>query len=497
MDASGNDITAAVNRFGLGAKPGELAKVHDPRAWLNAQVARGADGSHVFGGLPDSLGYLGEEARLLATRREFKQGNPGGRAFVPGGMPPATGSGQANAAELKRALKPYREEARKDLLAEAAARYQLAMTTDVPFVERLVHFWSNHFAVSIDKRAARLLAAPMEREAIRPHVTGRFAEMLLAVETHPAMLLYLDNVRSVGPASRLGQRVATRLARRGAMAKGKAGGLNENLGREALELHTVGVDAGYTQADVTEFSRALTGWSIPLPRDFANGRQPQSAFVFRENAHEPGLRRVMGRTFAAGGFEQGKAILEFLARQPATAKHLSLKLAQHFVSDDPPRSLVDRMAKSYLEHDTDLAAVYRMLIASPEAWEADARKFKTPQDFVISSLRAAQIDLSGRPQAVLALLKNLGEPLFDPRSPAGFSDDSANWIDADGLWKRVQAAEALSSRVAQADAQPLAFAMEILGPRLDDDTAQAIRRAESTRQAHAMLFACPAFQWRA
>jgi len=497
MDASGDDITAAVNRFGLGAKPGELARVHDPRAWLNAQVARGADDGEAFAGLPGSLDYLREEAQLLATRREFKQGNPGRRALMFGTMPPATGNGRANAAELKRALKPYREEERKDLLAEAAARYQLATTTDSPFVERLVHFWSNHFAVSIDKRPARLLAAPMEREAIRPHVTGRFADMLLAVETHPAMLLYLDNVRSVGPTSRLGQRVATRLARRGDMDKGKAGGLNENLGREVMELHTVGVDAGYTQADVTEFSRALTGWSIALPRDFANGRQPQSAFVFRENAHEPGLRRVMGRTFAAGGFEQGKEILELLARQPATAKHLSLKLARHFVSDGPPRSLVDRMAKSYLELDTDLAAVYRTLIASPEAWEADARKFKTPQDFVISSLRAAQIDLNGRPQAVLALLKNLGEPVFDPRSPAGFSDDSANWIDADGLWKRVQAAEALSSRVAQADPQPLAFAMEILGPRLDQDTAQAIRRAESMRQAHATLFACPAFQWRA
>lgn len=497
MQTSSNDLTAAVNRFGLGAKPGELAKVRDPRMWLEAQVARGADDGGVFAGLPGSLDYLREEARLVQTRREFKQGDRGRRTFMFGAAPPVTGNGQANAAELKRALEPYRREERKELLAEAAARYRLATTTETPFVERLVYFWSNHFAVSIDKRPARLLAAPMEREAIRPHVTGRFADMLLAVETHPAMLLYLDNVRSVGPNSPLGRRIEARLARGGNMDAGKAGGLNENLGREAMELHTVGVNGGYTQADVTEFSRALTGWSIPIPRDFANGRQPQSAFVFRANAHEPGSRRVMGTTFPEGGFEQGKAILEFLARKPATARHLSLKLAQHFVSDDPPRSLVDRMARSYLEHDTDLAAVYRTLIASPEAWEADARKFKTPQDFVVSALRAAQIDLGDRPQPLLALLMNLGEPLFDPRSPAGFSDTSANWIDADGLWKRVQAAEALSSRVAQANAQPLAFARDILGPRLDDDTAQAIRRAESPQQAHATLFASPAFQWRA
>jgi uncharacterized protein (DUF1800 family) len=495
MNASGNDVTAAVNRFGLGARPGELASVRDPRDWLMAQLARGADDGKAFAGLPSSLDYLHEEARLQATRRASRQGGCGRRAFSTGDMRAASQDGQANAAALKQALKPYRQETRKELLTETAARYRVATVTDAPFVERLVHFWSNHFAVSVDKRAARLFAAPMEREAIRPHATGRFADMLFAVETHPAMLLYLDNARSVGPDSPLGRRIAMRLARNGDLDMGKAGGLNENLGREAMELHTVGVDAGYTQADVTEFSRALTGWSVPYPRDFANGKQPPSAFVFRANAHEPGARRVMGRTFPDGGVEQGKAILEFLARQPATAKHLSLKLAQHFVSDHPPQSLVERMAKTYLDHDTDLAAVYRVLIASPEAWESEARKFKTPQDFVISSLRAAQIDLGGRPQAMLALLKNLGEPMFDPRSPAGFTDNSATWIDADGLWKRVQAAEAISARVVQGSV-PLAFAQDILGPLLDEDTAQAIRRAESPRQAHATLFASPAFQWR-
>lgn len=497
MGASGNAATAAVNRFGLGARPGELASIHDPRGWLDAQVARGSDGGPFFAGLPGSLDYLREEAALQAMRRELKQGGRGRRKFLFAGTPAAPADSNAAAEALKRALQPYRKQERSMLLAEAAARYRVATVTDAPFVERLVHFWSNHFAVSVDKFPARMLAAPMEREAIRPHVTGRFVDMLLAVETHPAMLLYLDNVRSVGPNSPLGRRIAMRLARMGDMDLGKAGGLNENLGREAMELHTVGVNGGYTQADVTEFARALTGWSIPFPRDFADGAQPQSAFVFRANAHEPGSRRVMGRTFAAGDFEQAKEILEFLARRPATAKHLSLQLAQHFVSDDPPPSLVERMAKSYLDHDTDLAAVYRTLVASPEAWDAGARKFKTPQDFVISSLRATQIDLGDKPQPALALLANLGEPMFDPRSPAGFTDNSANWIDADGLWKRVQAAEALSARVAQGDAAPSALAQDILGPLLDEDTAQAIRRAESPRQAHATLFACPAFQWRA
>lgn len=497
MGMSGNTATAAVNRFGLGAKPGELASVGDPRDWLNRQIARGPDDGNLFAGLPTSLDYLREEAALQATRRELKQGRHGRRNFLFGRVTPTAADEAAGAAELKKALQPYRKEQRDDLLAEAAARYRMATVTDTPFVERLVHFWSNHFAVSVDKFAARMYAAPMEREAIRPYVTGRFIDMLVAVETHPAMLLYLDNVRSVGPNSPLGRRIAMQLARKGEMDEGKAGGLNENLGREAMELHTVGVNGGYTQADVTEFSRALTGWSVPFPRDFANGKQPQSAFVFRANTHEPGVRRVMGRTFAVGGFEQGRSILEFLARRPATAEHLSLQLARHFVSDDPPPALVTRMARSYLDHDTDLAAVYRTLIESPEAWSADARKFRTPQDFVIASLRASQIDLGDKPQPVLALLMNMGEPMFDPRSPAGFTDSSANWVDPNALWKRVQAAEALSARVVQGNAQPLALAQDILGPLLDDDTAQAIQRAESTRQAHATLFACPAFQWRA
>ncbi|HEU0229920.1 MAG TPA: DUF1800 family protein, partial [Burkholderiaceae bacterium] len=321
MNTTDSAAISAVNRFGLGGKPGELEGVKQPREWLLSQVARGPDGAALFVGLPSSLDYLGEEARLQQTRHELKQKERSRRDFLTGR--PSTEDAADGAAALKQALKPYREEERKDVLAEAAARYQVAATTDTPFVERLVHFWSNHFAVSTDKGPVRLLAAPMEREAIRPHVTGRFADMLLAVETHPAMLLYLDNIRSVGPNSPLGRRIAKRLARKGARDEGKAGGLNENLGREAMELHTVGVNAGYTQADVTEFSRALTGWSIPFPRDLVGDYPLQSAFMFRANAHEPGARRVMEHTFPEGGFEQGRAILEFLAHQPATALHLS------------------------------------------------------------------------------------------------------------------------------------------------------------------------------
>ena len=514
---SDSKTIAAINRFGLGVRPGDLQKVRDARGWLEAQIASGADGARMFAGLPSSLEYLKRESAYKLERRDFKQiTNPQRRALFGGDAKNDVAANDSALADGKKekpaALKAFIREFRDDLFAEASARFRLAATTDTPFMERLVRFWSNHFAVSLDKGPARMYAAPMEREAIRPHVNGRFADMLLAVETHPAMLRYLDNVQSIGPDSRAGELISERLARKGNDGKGKAGGLNENLGREIMELHTLGVDGGYTQADVTELARAITGWSTPLPRQFQSGMSgdggkrrrfalfeadnPDSAFVFRTAAHEPGSRKVMGKTYAEGGFEQGRAILVDLARHPATAKHLSTQLARHFIADDPPQSLVDRMTKTYLDHDTDLAAVYRTLVAGPESWSANARKFKTPQDFLISSLRAGSIDIRDNPKPLLGLLNTLGEPMFTPRSPAGFPDVAANWIDADALWKRVQAAEALSQRVALATMQPLELAHSVLGPALDGETAMAIKRAESMQQAIATLFACPAFQWR-
>ena len=519
MSNADTAAVAAVNRFGLGARPGELDRVHEARGWLEAQINTGADGAQMLAGLPSSLEYLKRESQYKLQKRLFKQGadkqdaSPQRRALLGGNADaPANGTIAAADAQKKKALPPEIREIlrgmRDELFAEFSARFRLAATTNTPFMERLVHFWSNHFAVSLDKGPSRMFAAPMEREAIRPHVNGRFADMLLAVETHPAMLRYLDNVQSIGPDSFAGERIIARLSEKGQQNKGKAGGLNENLGREIMELHTLGVNGGYTQTDVTELARAITGWSTPLPKDFdpdarfkrlalfGNGAPPNSAFVFRAAAHEPGARKVLGKTYAENGFEQGRAILLDLARHPATANHLSLKLARHFVSDDPPQALVQRMAKSYLDHDTDLAYVYRTLIESPEAWSQNARKFKAPQDFVISSLRAGSIDVGDDPKPLLALLNTLGEPMFTPRSPAGFPDIASNWIDADALWKRVQAAEALSQRVALTNVQPLDLAAGVLGPHLDGETAAAIRRAESAQVAVATLFASPAFQWR-
>ena len=457
---------SALNRFGLGARPGDLEAAHDPRGGLLRQITPEAARLPDHG-LPDSAAYLREELALL---RELRRGRQTDAA--------------SNDAAARRTVTNGRGRLRQAVARELDVRYRHAATTPHGFAERLVRFWSNHFAISADKRAAALYAAPMEREAVRPHVFGRFAELLLAVEQHPGMLRYLDNVRSVGEGSPLAQRAAARRKR----------GLNENLAREILELHTLGVDGGYGQTDVTELARALTGWGTALPRDFERDGDFEHAFVFREAAHEAGARRVLGRRYVEGGVRQGEAILHDLAVHPATARHVSRKLAAHFVADDPPPALVERMTQAWLRSGGALTAVYRALIDSEEAWSPHARKFRTPDDLILAALRAAG---TTAPIATLhPLLTLLGQPPFTARSPAGFPDDATPWAGADALYKRVQVAQRLSALAPEARPDPLAIARGALGARLDADTATAVRRAESARAGLAVLFASPAFQWR-
>lgn len=459
---------SAANRFGMGARAGDLTDIRDPQSWLLAQL-KAPTSIDAFAGLPGSADYLRRESDYRMQHQAEKKQSAG------------TPKPDRDAATAKGMS--FRQVFGDDRDAELAARYQFAVESDAGFVERLVRFWSNHFAVSTDKRPALLYAAPMEREAIRPHVDGRFIDLLLAVETHPAMLRYLDNTASVGADSRYAQRASRR--------QGKLRGLNENLAREIMELHTLGVDGGYTQADVTEFARALTGWGTPTPGDNGN-----SAFVFHANAHEPGARNVLGKRYPEAGIEQGRAILADLARHPATAKHLALKLSRHFVADTPPPTLVDRLAKTYLKHDGDLAAVYRTLVESAEAWQVDARKFKTPEDFVVSAWRTLDSNALPNAKAIYGLLNRLGQPPFEPRSPAGFSDVGASWMGADALFKRIQASEAIANRAKADLIDPQALATSALGSGASAELLAAVRRAESPQQALALLYASPAFQWR-
>ncbi|MEO7323543.1 MAG: DUF1800 domain-containing protein [Dokdonella sp.] len=462
-----NQAASACNRFGLGARPGELAKITDARGWLAEQLRDDIDSPPR--GLPSSGAYLLREAKFVRERRDDKAA----------GDPKST----------------FRASFAGDLRDESLARWRIAVEGTHGFHERLVRFWSNHFAVSVDKRAAALYAMPLEREAIRPHATDRFGDLLLAVETHPAMLRYLDNAQSVGPDSMVAERAQRRQERTG---KGRRSGLNENLAREVLELHTLGANGGYRQEDVIELARAITGWGLPLPRDLVDGPAPvDTGFAFHPLAHEPGTRGLLGRRYAQPGMEQGRAILADLAMHPRTAAHVSAKMARHFVSDVPDPALVAHMTRTWLAHEGDIGAVCRAMIDSDTAWNADAVKLKSPQDFVVSALRAVGTTIDPlRLTQYAALLERLGEPELKPRSPAGFPDQDSAWLEGDAIWKRLQIAVALAGHVG-GDAEDALRAGEALGPRLDEETSEAMHRAGSPSQALATLFASPAFQWRA
>jgi len=478
---------SAVNRFGLGARPGDLQEaVSDPQGWLRAQLQDDPGVPERFARLPSSLDYLRREndfrGERLAERRRRKRSEG-----------PETSGDAADGDPVQRFVASFRETFGDEILAELDARYAEAITSAAGFRERLVHFWSNHFAVSIDKHPAALFAAPMEREAIRPHVLGRFADLLHAAETHPAMLRYLDNTRSIGEQSAFATRAERFLARRQEGRPPRELGLNENLAREILELHTLGVGGGYEQADVLELARAITGWGVPGPRDFRRG-EPRQAFVFRDAAHAPGPRRLLGRQYPEGGVEQGEAMLRDLAAHPATAHHLAFKLARHFVADEPPPALVEHVAAVWRESDGHLPAVYGALIDHPAAFSGEAVKFKTPHDFVVSALRALEVrQLEAR--RLVGLLNELGQRPFMPRSPAGFGDTTQDWNGADALFKRVQVAQALAERASRGSPPELAAA--VLGDGAGRELTVALQRAESAEQGIALLLASPTFQWRA
>jgi uncharacterized protein (DUF1800 family) len=321
----------------------------------------------------------------------------------------------------------------------------------------------------------RSIAGAYEREAIRANVLGRFVDMLRAVETHPAMLLYLDNARSIGPTSQAG--------------KNRGRGLNENLAREILELHTLGVRTVYTQDDVTSFAKVITGWSIiPPAQDSVRGGE----FTFNPRMHEPGTQTIIGRPYADAGFDQGRRVLADLARHPATAQHVAHKLARHFVADDPALALVERLAKRFRDTEGDLKEVAKTLVAAPEAWATPRGKLRRPTEWIVASLRATGVTVTDiRP--VMQVQNLLGEPLWRPPAPNGFADDDATWLD--GLSQRLDVANQIATRIAAA-ADPNAVFEEALAPIASAETRRTVARAESRTQALALLLMAPEFQRR-
>jgi uncharacterized protein (DUF1800 family) len=475
----------ARNRFGLGAGPDDRV-TGDPKTWLLDQLGRydprpagiaAAKGTPV---MATTLADYLDERRLL--RMQMSAPPP---LVTPD--PPMSGatSGAPAMDPRKQALDEARQLAGRAIRADyglaVAARANAALVSEAPFVERLVQFWANHFAVSFDKIEVVGLAGPMEFEAIRPLVLGRFADMLSAVERHPAMLLYLDQAVSVGPTSVVGARVAARGQRKV--------GLNENLAREILELHTIGVRTGYAQGDVTEFARAMTGWTAN-----SFGRGPRTGgvagdFAFMPNIHEPGDRTILGKTYAAAGEAQAQSVLDDLAVHPATATHIATKLTRHFAGDTPPPAMVARLKAAFLKSGGDLPTVYRAIIASPEAWVEAPVKFRTPWEWTIAAHRALGTRTL-QPGAILGLMNQLGQPVWKPGQPVGYDDLAATWAGPDAIMRRVEAAERFATRAA-ATTDARALAPALFPGALSAATEQALTRAESPGQALALLLVSP------
>lgn len=444
----------AVHRFGLGARPGERARAAtDPRGWLKQQLALPTPRSLRLAALPSHPELFVESQRQRETGVE----------------------------------KAARKWGRQHNRVERAARFAHAATTEAPFRERWVRFWSNHLCVSTKKRPITAVVGAHEREAIRRHDTGRFSEMLLASTRHPAMLVYLDNQQSVGPDSPLG--------------RSKKQGLNENLAREILELHTLGVDGGYTQEDVIALAKMLTGWTIRRPKTAAEARD--TVFVYARRRHQPGAKQLLGVAYPPTGEVEARDALRHLAVHPSTARHLARKLVTHFVGDDPPKAVVDGLTRTFRETDGDLKAVGEALIESDMAWSVAARspKLRTPEEVAIAMVRASGwTDSPGDlPDAVLRMeraAQQLGQTPFEPPSPAGWPDRQEDWAAPEQILRRVELAEKVGSRLRSTVPDPEQWAQSLLGSRLHPDTRTAVTRAPDRATGLALVLASPEFQWR-
>ena len=482
----------AAHRFGLG-EPALQGVGRDAKRWLLAQIGpaepqRGTD-------LPSGVEAV---KRYAAFLRQQRAGAAGAQAMNDGDAAMGSVAAPATAAAVVAA---GNEPLRQAVVADVRARLVTAALSTQPFNERLALFWANHFTVSMAKGSARGVVGAFEREAIRPHIGGAFETLLQAAVSHAGMLRYLDNDRSAGPRSAIVQRVARRARGEGERPP-RITGLNENLAREVLELHTLGVAGGgaayggwggYTQTDVTEFARVLTGWRVPQATVVFGGAGDHAS-SFDAAWHEPGSKLVLGRSYSAGP-EALNAVLADLARHPSTARFLAVKLARHFVADTPPPALVARIERAYLQSGGQLPALYRALLESPEAWLPQPVKLKTPEEFVISTVRLLGLGEQAFQRPPDAGISGLGQRVQAAPSPAGWPDVAEEWLGPDAVWKRVEWATRVADRVGRrVDARALARAS--LGPLLTEDSARQIDRAADGPQALALLLLAPEFQRR-
>jgi len=471
----------ATNRFGMGARPGEIdAASSDPRGWLLAQI-RPEAALLPAGELKSSRQVLNERAAAYAGRPRPMD------MPAPGAMPSGPPSVAPTPEQAKAVRDMVQRETRDGLNLEIDARTQHSAQTTTSFAERWTRFWSNHFTVAARNPQMIGLVGPFEREAIRPNAFGSFSALLGAATFHPAMLIYLDANRSIGPSTQI--------------AKRRDAGLNENLAREILELHTLGVSSGYTQQDIVELAKALTGWTAGQGPGQGGGQgqarmgaAQSGQTLFVEALHEPGARTLLARTYDGAAEKQAKAMLDDIAAHPATARHLATKLARHFVADEPPPAAISRLESAFTAGRGDLSALARAVVELDEAWLPEARKFKTPEELVVSVSRAAGHDGAfGRDQ--MRVYQSLGQQPFRAPSPAGWADTAATWSGADAIRKRLDWANAVSRRLPRGGT-PSGLLESSLGPLAGERTRLAVSRAESVEQGVTLAIMSPEFQRR-
>ena len=453
----------ALNRFGLGARPGEADAIGGKaRPWVVDQLNRGhADPVPGVPSTQDRMRGLDAYRRVKAAADKAEAAAVASGKPVPPPAPPANGA--------RPPPSPLDNPPGKIFDTDLSRRAELMAASDTPVIERLAAFWSNHFSISATRDEITVLAVPYENEAVRACMFGTFRDMLGATATHPAMAFYLDAASSVGPDSAFGQ------------LRHKS--MNENYGREVMELHTLGVNGGYTQKDVDELALALTGLGV----DTADG---ESAWFY--DRHEPGARVLLGRTLPEGG-TQAQAAFDVLAAHPATVRHVCTKLAAHFCGDTPPRAVVQRLARAWHGSGGSLPAIYLALAASPEAWVTHPVKYRSPQDFVLAAARA--LDLRGHGRPLLSEMRYLGEAPFRAPAPTGWPDADSAWIDPAGVVARVATAQRLAAMAhAQSDAtDTLAQATYVGGGA---KVLDVLLEESDQHRAIALVLASPEFQRR-
>jgi uncharacterized protein (DUF1800 family) len=438
----------AFQRFGLGAKPGGVARIGaSPRAALHAEV--------------DKLGIAGIGNSTLPSYAK------------------ACAISQAPFEDVE----PIRQ-------AEMNARVDKQMSVEIGFVERLVIFWSNHFSMSVNKNeTVRGLIGEWERDVVRHNVLGRFGDMLRGTARHPAMIAFLDNDSSIGPNSPIGQSWGV--------------GLNENLAREILELHTVGSGSGYTETDVNTFARMLTGWSYVRGWEADNGwnggsQANRGQFIYRADWHEPGAFTLMGKAYTQAGKAQVLSALADLAIHPATAEHIAFKLVRHFITDDPTAAMIEPIKQKFLQTGGDLKAVAHALIDLPEAWSTPLCKLRTPYEYTIAQYRAlGRRYPNSDPWMMWEPLRALGQMAWECHSPEGYSDETPTWLNPDATRLRLNIAQWFGwAFVPYYKTKVLKLADNLFASALSPETRKRIKSAYSQNDALTVLFASPEFQRR-